>query len=816
MGTIFNWEREYFTMDQHQSFAVAEAFIRLFDEQLIYRKEALVNWSFALKSTISDIEVENIEINGPTKIPVPGYDKDILFGEIYNISYRTSDDEFITVATTRPETILGDTGVAVNPNDERYAHLCNKNTRLWHPFRNEWIPLIFDDSVDASFGTGAVKITPSHSKSDYEIALRHKLPFIPVIDQNGAILSEFNGFAGLPRFIAREKILESLATMNLFQSKADHKLDLPICSRSKDVIELLTKPQWFLKCDEMSKEAIRVVETGQLEIVPSKFQHEWNRWFEKSTDWCLSRQIWWGHQIPAYHCTYENRSIWVAAHTRNYAVDKAVKEFGRTETVDREKIAVKQDEDVLDTWFSSGILPFSLFGWPTVDKLTANYPLDVLVSGHDILLFWIARMVMLSTHFQKNVPFRKAFCHGIVCDEQGRKMSKSRGNVITPDQVINGASLNELRDDLKKLHKVGILTQNELNKSLHTKELSFPKGIPFSGVDALRFSLCYSDVREYFIKFDPNDCERIHRFLNKIWNATKFTLTNCSAFSVDSVSNPAIKANELSVMDKWILSRLARTVRESSNSLDSLNVGCAAVWKEFFYENLCDVYVEAAKYSFQNELTADSQTQCEVLKICLAIGLRYMGVFTPFLSNELLTYLPNQMEFKPEQWIDDTLENEVSQVLELCSEIRQMKKVQNILKKHGPKSYLFSTDSKTLEILQKFQRPINSLTFSMETNILPTKMDAFLEREKLILTSILNERCTVAISTEVKVKLIDIQERNKKKLNKLQESLKFIIAKTTTDKYVKKAKPHIKERDLSQIRDIEKQITTLSELIEKQ
>lgn len=463
MGTIFNWEKEYFTMDQvsfffysihhnknidlfnlkqRQSFAVAEAFIRLFDEKLIYRKESLVNWSFALKSTISDIEVENIEINGPTKIPVPGYDKDILFGEIYNISYKMNNNEYITVATTRPETILGDTAVAVNPNDERYAHLQNKNTRLWHPFRNEWIPLIFDESVNASFGTGAVKITPSHSKTDYEIALRHKLPLIPVIDQNGAISNGFDGFAGLPRFIAREKILDTLTNMNLFKSKADHKLDLPICSRSKDVIELLTKPQWFLKCNEMSKEAIRVVKTGQLEIEPLKFQHEWNRWFENSIDWCLSRQIWWGHQIPAYHCTYENKTIWIAAHTQEDAINKAIKEFSKTETkVDEEKIRVKQDEDVLDTWFSSGILPFSLFGWPTNDKLTTNYPLDVLVSGHDILLFWIARMVMLSTHFQKNVPFRKAFCHGIVCDEQGRKMSKSRGNVVTPDQVINGATL---------------------------------------------------------------------------------------------------------------------------------------------------------------------------------------------------------------------------------------------------------------------------------------------------------------------------------------------------------------------------------------
>lgn len=429
------------TLKQRQSFAVAEAFIRLFDEGLIYRREALVNWSFALKSTISDIEVENIAINGPTKIPVPGYEKEILFGEIYNISYRTSNDnEFITVATTRPETLLGDTAVAVNPNDERFAHMLNENTRLWHPFRNEWIPLIADESVSAAFGTGAVKITPAHSKTDYEIAHRHNLPLIPVIDQDGLISSQFTEFARQPRFIAREKILESLANLNLFVSKANHNLDLPICSRSKDVIELITKPQWFLKCDGMSKEALKAVETGRLAIEPSRFENEWNRWFDNSIDWCLSRQIWWGHQIPAYHCSYGNKSIWIAAHTQQEAMDKAIEKFGEDE-VCREKIVIKQDEDVLDTWFSSGILPFSLLGWPTVENLSPNYPLDVLVSGHDILLFWIARMAMLSTHLQKDVPFRKAFLHGIICDEQGRKMSKSRGNVVTPDQVINGASL---------------------------------------------------------------------------------------------------------------------------------------------------------------------------------------------------------------------------------------------------------------------------------------------------------------------------------------------------------------------------------------
>lgn len=426
---------------QHQSFAVAEAFIQLFDAGLIYRKEALVNWSCALHSTISDIEIETIAIDGPTKIPVPGYQTDIQFGEIHHISYRTShaNMQHITVATTRPETLLGDTAVAVHPHDERYAHLLNENAQCWHPFRNEWIPLIGDSSVDAEFGTGAVKITPAHSKTDYETAERHSLPLIPVIDQNGLICHEFHEFAGLPRFHARDAILNALANMNLLVSKASHRMELPLCSRSKDVIEFMTKPQWFLNCDKMSADAVQAVETKQLCIEPSKFENEWKRWHEKNFDWCLSRQIWWGHRIPAYHCTNGNRSVWIAAHTEEEALAKAMDGFG---TVVAEDVAIKQDEDVLDTWFSSGILPFSLMGWPHVDAdLATNYPLDVLVSGHDILLFWIARMVMLSKHLQAEIPFRKVFLHGIICDEQGRKMSKSRGNVITPDQVINGATL---------------------------------------------------------------------------------------------------------------------------------------------------------------------------------------------------------------------------------------------------------------------------------------------------------------------------------------------------------------------------------------
>lgn len=400
-----------------------------------------MNWSCSLKSTISDIEVETLSIDGPTKIRVPGYEHHVLFGEIYNISYKLHDNkDVITVSTTRPETIFGDTAVAVHPNDERYSHLRSKNPCcLWHPFRNETIPLIFDEAIDPTIGTGAVKITPAHSKNDYEIAQRHNLPIISVINEDGLISDRFTEYAKLPRFHAREKILNSLANMNLFVSKDSHKLDLPICSRSKDVIEYLIKPQWFLNCSKMSEMAIEVVNIGKLEILPSKFEHQWKLWLEKSIDWCLSRQLWWGHRIPAYQCEYQNQTKWIAAHNEQMALDKAAKHFGVDES-NSKSIKIKQDDDVLDTWFSSGILPFTLLGWPKSQNMS-HYPLDLLVSGHDILFFWIARMVLLSIHFMNDIPFQKVLLHGIVCDDRGKKMSKSLGNVVTPEQVINGITL---------------------------------------------------------------------------------------------------------------------------------------------------------------------------------------------------------------------------------------------------------------------------------------------------------------------------------------------------------------------------------------
>lgn len=629
---------------QNLSHAVVEAFIRLFEANLIYRREAMINWSCALESTISDIEVECVDINGPTQLVVPRHARPVTFGEIFEITYRCMDgDDDIVIATTRPETILGDVAVAVHPNDVRYAHM--RGVQFWHPFRDEPIPLVFDDFVDPEIGTGALKITPAHNRDDFAVATRHQLPTVNVFDKQGMVTSAFEKFAAMPRFEARETILDELAKDGLFRGKAPHKMQLPRCSRSHDVIEYFVKAQWFMRCQEAERTILDAVAQKTLSIDPSRFEKEWNRWLSEHRDWCLSRQLWWGHQVPAYECTYENRVVWVAAHSNEEARRQATKKLQITDSA---AIQVRQDEDVLDTWFSSGLLPFSLAGWPNDDSLskTKSYPLDIIVTGHDILFFWVARMALLATQLTNQLPFQTILLNGIVCDANGRKMSKSRGNVITPSQIINGAKCEDLIAELKRSHCEGILSDRELKDSMKEKRIAFPKGIPACSVDALRFTLCGYDVRDHFINFDAKECHKNHKFFNKIWNATRFTLNNCEKFSIDPNASPQLCPDDLTDFDKWILSRLANTLAQTRPAMGRFDFHVATkAWKRFFYENLCDVYLESTKLDLWTGHGQHARVHCEVLKTCMAIGLKQMGVFTPFLSNELLKHLPLAVEF---------------------------------------------------------------------------------------------------------------------------------------------------------------------------
>lgn len=591
IGAGLDWSKEYFTMDKAQSEAVQTAFVRLYNQNLIYRGKMLVNWSCALESSISDIEVENVEVIGPTKITVPGYDSPVTFGEIFEIAYKIcgSNDEII-ISTTRPETLLGDVAIAVHKDDSRYDKLRGSQHFLWHPFRNEKIPLIFDDAVDKEFGTGAVKITPAHDKFDYEMASRHSLSSIQVINENGAICDGFGQFSGQKRFTARDLMKDELSRRGLLRNIKSHKLNLPVCMRSKDIIELLERPQWFVRCEELARNAVEAVETGEIRIHPEHFKKDWVKWLSPCRDWCVSRQLWWGHRVPAYECTFDNKSIWLVGSSRKDIESKAMKEFNVDANAN---IQIVQDPDVLDTWFSSALLPFSAMGWPNInDFYERNYPLDLMVTGHDILFFWVARMVMLGQVLTGRVPFTDILLHGVLCDANGRKMSKSLGNVITPEQVINGASLDDLRNDVHKSHDNGVLSLHEVKKSIDGQQKLFPNGIPQCGTDALRLTLCSQDIKSHFVDFDVNMCHANSRFFNKIWQATRYTITSYERLNLHIHNAVDLKGLQLTDMDRYILSRLSNAIGKIDKGMNSYNLHIATgALKSFFYGDLCDVYL---------------------------------------------------------------------------------------------------------------------------------------------------------------------------------------------------------------------------------
>ncbi|KAK9500425.1 hypothetical protein O3M35_001693 [Rhynocoris fuscipes] len=526
LGGSLDWSRAAFTMDPKLSRAVVEAFVRLHEDGDIYRSKRLVNWSCTLKSAISDIEVDKVELSGRTLMSVPGYSDKVEFGVLVSFAYKVlNSDQEIVVATTRIETMLGDTAVAVHPNDERYKHL--HGCKLVHPFCNRTIPLVTDEFVDMTFGTGAVKITPAHDHNDYEVGVRHKLPFLTIIDDDGNITGDCGKFTGMKRFDARKAVTAALKELGLYRETKDNPMVVPVCNRSKDIVEPLIKAQWYVKCDEMAKSALEAVNSGELQIIPEQHIKTWTYWMVNIRDWCISRQLWWGHRIPAYFVTINNASVkpgsdidndyWVSGRNSEEAKLKAAKKF----KVNPSEITLKQDEDVLDTWFSSGLFPFSLFGWPEDnDELRAFYPGTLLETGHDIIFFWVARMVFFGQRLLGKLPFKKVFLHPIVRDAHGRKMSKSLGNVIDPMDVIEGISLEDLHKQLINSN----LDPKEIDKAKAGQKMDYPNGIPECGTDALRFTLLACLIQGRTINLDILRVQGYRFFCNKLWNAVKFSL----------------------------------------------------------------------------------------------------------------------------------------------------------------------------------------------------------------------------------------------------------------------------------------------------
>lgn len=486
MGSSVDWSREAFTMDENLSRAVTETFVRLHEEGLIYRANRLVNWCTKLSTAISNLEVVNKELEGRTLLDVPGYERKVEFGVLTHFKYPIDgSEETIEVATTRPETMLGDSGIAVNAKDERYKHLIGKKAR--HPFVDRLLPIFADDYVDMEFGTGAVKITPAHDPNDFALGQRHNLAFINILNDDGTLNQNAGTFEAMKRFDARYEVIAKLKEKGLYVKWESNPMKVPFCERSNDVIEPLLKPQWWMRMESLAEAAAKVVRDGEIKIKPESAEKSYLRWLENINDWCLSRQLWWGHRAPAYFVNIDgepgensDNERWVTGRTFGEAEEKAKARFAG------KNITLTRDEDVLDTWFSSGLWPFSTLGWPEQTSDLENfYPQSILETGWDILFFWVARMVMLGLKLTGKVPFYEVYCHSLIRDSEGRKMSKSKGNVIDPLDVMKGIKLQELLDKLL----VGNLEAGEVETASKYQKKSFPDGIPECGADALRFSL---------------------------------------------------------------------------------------------------------------------------------------------------------------------------------------------------------------------------------------------------------------------------------------------------------------------------------------
>ncbi|QZA76967.1 valine--tRNA ligase [Deefgea tanakiae] len=800
MGSSVDWGREYFTMDDKMSTAVVEAFVRLFEEGLIYRGKRLSNWDAKLGTAVSDLEVISEEENG----------------HMWHIKYPVvGSDEFITVATTRPETLLGDVAVAIAPDDERFTHLLGKMVEL--PLTGRQIPVIADEYVDKAFGTGFVKITPAHDFNDYQVGKRHNTQLINVMSLQATILAKaqvfsFDGaslgsvelpaaYAGMTTSEARKAMLADLEAQGLLLDTKPHKLMVPRGDRTGTVIEPLLTDQWFMamsKADEtgqsITEKALEAVHSGEVQFVPNDWVNTYNSWLNNIQDWCISRQLWWGHQIPAWYD--EDGQVYVAR-TEAEAVAKA---GGKS---------VTRDNDVLDTWFSSALVPFSSHGWPNeTPDLKAFLPSAVLVTGYDIIFFWVARMIMMTKHFTGKVPFKHVYIHGLVRDAEGQKMSKSEGNVLDPVDLIDGIALEPL---LEK-RTTGLRRPENAPKVAAKTAKEFPEGIPAYGVDALRFTFASLASLGRSINFDQKRCDGYRNFCNKIWNATRFVMMNV----VDKDCGLEDGAElEYSFADEWIISRLQETETTITTALDTFRFDLAAqAIYEFTWNEYCDWYIELAKVQTQHGTEPQQRAARRTLIRVLETILRLIHPIMPFISEEIwqtVAPLAGKKDTESLMMAAWPVADASKIKPEAVAAITELKAIafaaRNLRGEMGLspalKVPMFVEGGPELQKYAKYLMPLAKLS---EVNIVA----ALPEGDAPVAVA-----GTIRVMLKVEIDKAAETARLNKEIGKTAEALEKLVAKLEKPGYTDKAPAHLVAKDQAQVIELHDKLHSLNVQVDK-
>ena len=798
VGCSADWTREYFTMDDVRAETVTDVFVRLYEQGLIYRGKRLVNWDPVLGTAVSDLEVESVEEQG----------------SMWHIRYPLADNpaEAVIVATTRPETLLGDVAVAVNPEDERYTHLIGKELIL--PLTGRTIPVIADEYVEKDFGTGCVKITPAHDFNDYEVGKRHDTRLINVFDLEAKVLANaevfnFKGeaqqgfalpekYAGLDRFTARKQMVADLQEQGLLVEIKAHTLMTPKGDRTGSVIEPMLTSQWFVAMSatpnggepdsefkglSLADKAKKAVDSGAVRFIPENWVNTYNQWMNNIQDWCISRQLWWGHQIPAW---YDNEgNVYVA---RNQ--EEAEKQAGKT--------GLTREEDVLDTWFSSALVPFSTLGWPSeTDELKAFLPSNVLVTGYEIIFFWVARMIMMTTHFTGKVPFKDVYIHGIVRDHEGKKMSKSEGNVIDPVDLIDGIDL----DKLLVKRTTGLRKPETAPKVEEATKKLFPEGIPSMGADALRFTMASYASLGRSVNFDFKRAEGYRNFCNKLWNATNFVLMNTED---KDCGQDEMQPLAFTFADQWIIGKLQQAEAAVAEAFETYRFDLAAqTLYEFVWNEYCDWYIELAKVQIQTGCPTTQRTTRRTLVRVLETILRLLHPIMPFITEELWQVVAPLANAKTadsimlaaypqadKEKIVQTAFDKMAALKDLVEEVRKLRGEMGIAP--NVKAPLFVEGSAELEGLLKYLPSLTRLTEAKLVDSLPESEDA-----------------PVAVCNGARLMLkVEIDKaaetaRLSKEAEKLQKALDKLNAKLSKPGYTEKAPAHLVEKDKADLAELE-------------